>query len=196
MSRQNEITRLAARTALQFNDIADERGDLTALQTTLKTSLVAAINEVLGNASTNAGKIGTLANLGTTAKANLVVALNELKAAIDNATNIDDNASGTDTTYSSSKINQLLNDAINGLLGPNVAASLDTLKEIGDYLAGQATELDSLLAALNKRVRFDAAQTLTGAEQTQARSNIGAVAAADVGDTDHDFVADFEAALT
>ena len=55
--------------------------------------------------------------------------------------------------------------------------------------------LDALLAAVNNRVRFDAAQSLTVAEQLQARSNIGAVAATDVGNTDTDFVAVFVAAL-
>ena len=55
--------------------------------------------------------------------------------------------------------------------------------------------LDAILAAVNLRVRFDAAQTLTVAEQLQARTNIGAVAAADVGNTDTDFVAVFEGAL-
>jgi len=44
-------------------------------------------------------------------------------------------------------------------------------------------------------VRFDAAQTLTAPEQAQARSNIGAVAASDVGNTDTDFVVVFEGAL-
>jgi hypothetical protein len=41
-------------------------------------------------------------------------------------------------------------------------------------------------------VRFDAAQTLTVAEQLQARTNIGAVAASDVGNTDTDFVVIFD----
>ena len=52
-----------------------------------------------------------------------------------------------------------------------------------------------MLAAVNNRVRFDAAQSLTVAEQLQARSNIGAVAASDVGNTDTDFVAVFLGAL-
>ena len=55
--------------------------------------------------------------------------------------------------------------------------------------------LDALLAAVNNRVRFDAAQSLTVSEQLQARSNIGAVAASDVGNTDTDFVAVFVGAL-
>ena len=44
-------------------------------------------------------------------------------------------------------------------------------------------------------LRFDAAQSLTVAEQLQARTNIGAVAASDVGNTDTDFVAVFVGAL-
>ena len=56
-------------------------------------------------------------------------------------------------------------------------------------------DVDALLAAVNNRVRFDAAQSLTVAEQLQARSNIGAVAASDVGNTDTDFVAVFVGAL-
>ena len=57
------------------------------------------------------------------------------------------------------------------------------------------TGIAALTAAIDKRVRFDAAQTLTVPEQTQARSNIGAVAATDIGDTNTDFVAIFNAAL-
>ena len=53
----------------------------------------------------------------------------------------------------------------------------------------------ALTAAIDKRVRFDAAQTLSNTEQTQARNNIGAVASTDIGNTDTDFVALFEAQL-
>ncbi len=57
-------------------------------------------------------------------------------------------------------------------------------------------EKSARLAAVNLRVRFDAAQSLTVAEQLQARTNIGAVAAADVGNTDTDFLVIFDGALT
>ena len=53
----------------------------------------------------------------------------------------------------------------------------------------------ALLAAVDKRVRFDAAQSLTALEQEQARQNIGAVSVLDIGNADTDFVAAFEAAL-
>ena len=66
---------------------------------------------------------------------------------------------------------------------------------IQQALQNDQTGIAALTAAIDKRVRFDAAQTLTVPEQTQARSNIGAVAAADIGDTTTDFVAIFNAAL-
>ncbi len=66
---------------------------------------------------------------------------------------------------------------------------------IQQLLQNGSTGLDALLAAVNLRVRFDAAQTLTVAEQLQARTNIGAVAAVDVGNTDTDFVVIFDGAL-
>ncbi len=74
-------------------------------------------------------------------------------------------------------------------------AAYDTLVEIQQLLQNGTTGLDALLAAVSLRVRFDAAQTLTVAEQLQARTNIGAVAAADVGNTDTDFVVVFDGAL-
>ena len=67
--------------------------------------------------------------------------------------------------------------------------------ELQQALQNDQTGIAALTAAIDKRVRFDAAQTLTVPEQTQARSNIGAVAAADIGDTNTDFVAIFNAAL-
>ena len=74
-------------------------------------------------------------------------------------------------------------------------AAYDTLVEIQQLLQNSTSGLDALLAAVNNRVRFDAAQSLAVAEQLQARSNIGAVAASDVGNTDTDFVAVFVGAL-
>ena len=74
-------------------------------------------------------------------------------------------------------------------------AAYDTLVEIQQLLQDGTSGLDALLAAVNNRVRFDAAQTLTVIEQQQARSNIGAVALTAIGDADTDFVAVFEGAL-
>jgi len=139
-------------------------------------------------------KAGNLANLTTTDKSNLVAAINELKAAVVSSAVIDDANIATTSTYSSSKIVTLLDALKSEILG-GADAAYDTLVEIQQLLQNGTSGLDALLAAVNNRVRFDAAQTLTAPEQTQARSNIGAVAASDVGNTDTDFVAVFEGAL-
>ncbi|KRG85593.1 MAG: hypothetical protein IT472_07065 [Thermomonas sp.] len=139
-------------------------------------------------------KAGNLANLTTTDKSNLVAAINELKAAVVSSAVIDDANIATTSTYSSSKIVTLLDALKSEILG-GADAAYDTLVEIQQLLQNGTSGLDALLAAVNNRVRFDAAQTLTAPEQAQARSNIGAVAASDVGNTDTDFVAVFEGAL-
>lgn len=139
-------------------------------------------------------KVGNLSNLSTTDKASLVAAINELHAAVAATVLIDDAQVTTTTTYSSNKIVALLNALKSEILG-GADAAYDTLVEIQQLLQNGTSGLDALLAAVNTRVRFDAAQSLTVAEQLQARTNIGAVASADVGNTDTDFVAIFEAAL-
>lgn len=53
-------------------------GTLANLETTAKTNLVSAINEVKSEADSNKTAIGNLTNLKTTAKANLVAAVNEI----------------------------------------------------------------------------------------------------------------------
>lgn len=61
--------------------MSQEMGYLSDLSTTAKTSLVAAMNEIVGTiGSTNI--VGTLAELDTTAKTNVVAAINEVVADI------------------------------------------------------------------------------------------------------------------
>ena len=139
-------------------------------------------------------KAGNLSNLTTTDKSNLVAAINELKAAVVSSAVIDDAHVAATTTYSSNKIVSLLDALKTEILG-GADAAYDTLVEIQQLLQNGTSGLDALLAAVNNRVRFDAAQSLTVAEQLQARSNIGAVSASDVGNTDTDFVAVFVGAL-
>jgi capsid protein len=139
-------------------------------------------------------KAGNLANLTTTDKSSLVAAINELKAAVVSSSGIDDAQVAATTTYSSAKIVGLLNTLKAEILG-GADAAYDTLMEIQQFLRNGTSGLEALLAAVNMRVRFDAAQSLSVAEQLQARTNIGAIAASDIGDTDTDFVAVFAGAL-
>ena len=139
-------------------------------------------------------KAGNLANLTTPDKSNLVAAINELKAAVASSTVIDDAQIAATSTYSSSKIVALLDALKSEILG-GADAAYDTLLEIQQLQQSGTSGLVDLLAAGNHLVRFVAAQSLTVAEQSQARSNIGAVASSDVGNPDTDFVAVFEGAL-
>jgi len=144
------------------------------------------------------GQVGTLANLSTTDKTNLVSSINELRsqiATLAGLTVIDDaNSAATATTFSASKITGLL-DALKADLLGGADAAFDTLKELQTAILSDESGIAALLAAVDKRVRFDAVQSLTAPEQTQARANIGAIASSAIGDPETDFVSVFEAAL-
>ena len=76
----------------------------------------------------------------------------------------------------------------------DIGAALDTLAELAAALGNDPNFSATLATQIANRVRFDAAQTLTAPQQTQARANIGAQSAAAIGDPDHDIVADYTAA--
>jgi len=160
----------------------------------LQTRIESLVIRIAQEFNTLNSKTGTLANLTTTDKSSLVAAINELQSAVLSGTGIDDANVALTTTYSSSKIVTLLDTLKAEILG-GADAAYDTLVEIQQLLQDGTSGLDALLAAVNNRVRFDAAQTLTVIEQQQARENIGAIALSAIGDADTDFVAVFEGAL-
>ena len=146
---------------------------------------------------------GSLSALSTTAKNNLVAAINELKTAVDAAAgggvSIDDGAGdgATGVTWSANKIHDTIEAAklaVKNDLTAGAAAALDTLSELAAALNNDPAFATTIAAEIANRVRFDAAQTLTAPQQTQARANIGAQSAAAIGDPDHNFVADYTAA--
>lgn len=130
--------------------------------------------------------MGLLSNLTTTDKTNLIAAINEVNAKTAGAgAQIDDATARTTTVYSSSRTEARITAAtaalksdILGGAGPTV----DTLKEIADILASSGSDVAALTTALSKRVRFDAAQTLTAPEKVQVNTNIGSVSLAQFGD--------------
>ncbi|MCF7964204.1 MAG: hypothetical protein K9L79_01555 [Methylobacter tundripaludum] len=219
MSLENRLTLLAQALGVDVKALTTAIGVLSSLNTTAKTSLVAAVNEVLAAGNANAGKIGDTATLTTTAKTNVVAAINEINAALGNLDLtglIDDLAvsSVTDKTYSANKITNLIAAAVTALVDAS-PATMDTLNELAAALANDPNFATTITTALGNRVRVDAAQTFTAPEQTQARDNIGAASTAEVasaqtaadtantdlaalilalGDIDHDFVADYTAA--
>lgn len=148
------------------------------------------------------GNAGDLSSLTTTAKSNLVVALNELKSALDSTATINDSTTGTTSTWSSSKINTQITNAISAVIN-SAPTALDTLDELAAALGDDANFASTVTTALGNRVRTDtASQGLNGTQQSNARTNIGAASASDlstlttnVGSTSTDFVATFNAGL-
>ncbi|MBP7454434.1 MAG: hypothetical protein KA914_16770 [Ottowia sp.] len=146
---------------------------------------------------------GVLTDLDTTTKTSLVAAVNELKGIVDGLSGggavIDDGAGdgATTVTWSANKIFDAIADASAALkneLTNGAGAALDTLAELAAALGNDPNFAAAIASEIAARVRYDAAQALSAPQQAQARDNIGAQAAAAVGDTDHDFVADYNTA--
>lgn len=136
-------------------------------------------------------KQGDLTALSTTAKTNLVVAINELHAAISGS--IDDTAGGGSTlvTWSADKIFdtiELAKTTVKNDLVAGASTALDTLSELAAALGNDPNFATTIATELGNRLRFDAAQTLSGAQKLQACQNVG------VGNYDRNFTADYTAA--
>ena len=144
---------------------------------------------------------GSLSTLATTAKASLVAAINELYGLVGagGGAAIDDAAGdgATTVTWSADKIHDTIEAAklaVKNELTDGAGAALDTLAELAAALGNDPTFAATIAAEIANRVRYDAAQTLTAPQQAQARANIGALGAVEIGNPDHDFVADYTAA--
>ena len=171
MSLESRIIALAQAVGGDVKALTAAQGSLSALGTTTKTSLVAAINELktaLDNAVTGGVTIDDAAGDGATG-----------------------------VTWSADKIVdaiEVAKTAVKNDLTAGAAAALDTLSELAAALNNDPAFAATIAAEIANRVRFDAAQTLTQPQMAQARANIGAQSAAAIGDPDHDFVADYTAA--
>ena len=129
-----------------------------------------------------AAKIGVLAALTTTSKSDIVSAINEVNAKTNSTSLIDDVNVSTTTTWSSIKTNSEIANQIAGLIN-GAGADDDTLAELASKVSALAQADTGLVSAAG-------AQSFDGAQKLQARTNIGAAAADDLGDVSAvDFVA-------
>ena len=144
---------------------------------------------------------GSLSSLTTTAKSSLVAAINELHSLVGagGGATIDDAAGdgATTVTWSADKIVDSIAAAklaVKNELVDGAGAALDTLTELAAALGNDPSFAATIAGEIANRVRYDAAQTLTAPQQTQARANIGAQSAAAIGDPERDLVADYNTA--
>ena len=172
MSLETRIVALAQAIGTDVKALTAAQGNLASLNTTTKTNLVAAINELI----TMIGSAG---------------------ASIDDGAG----NGNTGVTWSADKIFDSIEAAKTAvkdeILG-GAGAALDTLNELAAALGNDPSFATTIAAEVANRVRYDAAQTLTSPQQAQARSNIGAASAADVsglvtglGSYDRDYAADY-----
>lgn len=159
-----------------------------SLSTNLVNAFVRVANEIKAVRGEVTTATGDLSGLTTNDKSSLVAALNELKTELENlpagtegGLEIDDALAASDKVYSSTKVEELVTNAIAGLVDGADEGS-DTLKEV-------AEKITALMQADEGLVSFKAPQTLSPEEQAQVAANLG------LGDITVDFVATFEAAL-
>lgn len=145
------------------------------------STLIVRISDLATRMATECKSLRTLVNangadlsaLTTTQKVSLVAAINELKTALDalgTPITISDSTSSTTQVWSSSK----------------VASEITAAK---NALGNDANFASTITTALGYRLRFDAVQTLTTGQKTQACANLG------IGEPDTDFVTTFNIGL-
>ena len=164
MDLVTRVINLATMLGTDINALRAANGDLTALTTTNKTNLVAAINEIKLLAGSGAGSV-----------------------------QIDDTATNGATTvvWSADKVFDSIEAAklaVKDELVDGAGAALDTLKELAAALGDNPNFATEIATALNNRVRYDAPQVLSVTQKKQACDNIG------IGDPDTDFVAAYTTA--
>lgn len=245
-------TRVATETKALRTLVNGNAADNSALTTTAKGNLVAAVNEVAGRIGTlesgaagiddtstsptqtwssqkTSGEIAASSTAdrsranhtgtqsadtltdGTTNKAFLATERTKLAGIATGATaNATDAQLRDRATHTGQQAAATISDfqaTVDARIGAvldmaGAPATLDTLNELAAALGDDPNFAATMTTALGLRVRVDAAQTFTGTEQAQGRSNIAAAAAADltalsaaVGNTESDLVATFEAGL-
>ena len=172
---------------------------------TLEAKIILVVQAIGADIKAAKTERGSLTSLTTSQKGSLVAAINELKTTVDGLSGssggavINDSAGdgATTVTWSADKILDTIEAAkaaVKSELTNGAGAALDTLKELADALGNDPTFASTLATQMNNRVRFDAAQVLTEPQKAQARSNIGALSAVEIGNTERDFVADYNGA--
>lgn len=140
--------------------IRNSQGQLGSLSTTDKDSLVDAINE-------------TVANLAA------------LRQVVENKTEIDDSVATATNVWSALKTTTKISEACaavkNEILN-GAGAAYDTLAELATLITTNQSAIEALQGLAAGHVKFNAAQSLTADEKTQARSNIGAASTDEVAD--------------
>jgi len=154
-------------------------GDLTGLDTTDKSSLVAAINEAFDAAGAGAPDASTT-----------------VKGIVELAT-LAEVTTGTDTARAVTPegVRQERVALKAEILGAGVPSALDTLDELAAALADDASYAATVTTALSNRLRIDTnAQGLDSTQKQNGRTNLSVYSTTELGDPETDLAALYTAA--
>lgn len=184
---------------------------MTSPTTTLVQQTTDLANAVANTFNTT---IGSLSGLTTTDKSNVVAAINEVKSDIVAAGSVTSSQITDATTvgkavltaadgptacsaigaYTKAQTDSAISTATAALVA-SAPSTLDTLNELATALGDDPNFATTTSTALGNRLRVDAAQTLTAAQQQQAQTNLGVYSVAQIGDVTTNFAAIFTGAL-
>ena len=151
----SNITRITVEEMLQelATTLQQITGDLNDLNTTDKSNLVAAINEVLAAVGTVASDLantaGALADLNTTDKSNLVAAINEVLAAVGTVASDLANTAGALADLNTTDKSNLV-AAINEVLAAVGTVASDLANTAGALADLNTTDKTNLVSAINE----------------------------------------------
>lgn len=190
----SRIASLATAIGTDIKGLTNTIGLLSSLTTINTGTIVAAINEIKESVDTErTARIGT----DTSLRSDITNIQNQLSGGI---ATINDITTSTSTVFSSYKVVTLLADLRTEVFGGIPTSTLDTIKELADFLSDN-TIANGLIDQLAKRVRVDSVQSFTNEQKLQARENIGAASESSftnlisaLGTIDYDYVADYNTA--
>lgn len=111
-----------------------------------------------------------------------------IETSVRNFSSINDNSPSNTTSYSSNKVNELIRQTKNDILG-GATAAYDTLKEIEGYITTDRSGAAAMAAAVGQKLKVNEVHTLTPTELTNVQTSLK------LGNTDVDLVAVFNNAL-
>lgn len=186
----NEVNQIAKDAALVAANSTDVNDSITSTEKTWSSNK---INSEIDTVKIIIGDTTQLTNFGGSTTVDIIKALTYLNTQITSTINnlgakINDSTNNSTTeTWSANKIYTSISSAVSGLVN-NSPAVLDTLNELAAALDNDPNFATTLATQMGKRVRVDAPQTFTAAEQAQGCANLG------IGNPNTDFVAAYNTA--
>lgn len=114
--------------------------------------------------------------------------LTSVESRIESLNIINDESASGGTVYSSNKVNTLITQVKEELLG-GASEAYDTLKEIEEYITTDKSGASAMTLALSQRLKINEVHTLSSEELSNIQESLK------LGNTDTDFVAVFNRAL-